>query len=146
VYVTDHEYRGDIVIENGRIQLVIDRSTAPHDLTVAGYSSGSWQDVSLGTSDWRLADIDIREISPVSVRARTRWTDTGGSDTHSLDMALHRGWTRTQFFEPTDSTGTLIQSQQAPQGLVDRLDPIASTIRTDPDPRRGLIAREQLPL
>lgn len=146
VYVTDHEYRGDVVIENGRIQLVIDNSVDPHDVTVGGYTSGAWQTVSLGTSDWRLADIDVREISPVAVRARTRWTDTGGSDTHSLDMALHRGWTRAQFFEPTDSTGSLIQSQQAPQGLVDRLDPIASTIRTDPDPRRGLIAREQLPL
>lgn len=146
VHAPDHEYRGEAIIENGLVQARIDLATDPHEVSVTGYTNGSWSTASLGSSPWRLAAIDIRDISPVAVRARTRWTDTSGAATHTLDMALHRGFTRFQFTEPTTADGSLIQSQQAPQGLVDRLDPIASAVRTDPDPRRGLIARTQLPL
>lgn len=146
VFRPDHRRQDVLELNNGLLRLTIDESTNPITFSVEEYASGAWSSLSLGTSNWRLADIDIRDISPLAIRARTRWTDTGGSDTHTLDLALHRGWDSVQFFEPTDSTGSIIQSQQAPQGLVDRLDPIASQTLTDPDPRRGLIARAQIPL
>lgn len=147
VFDIDHEFeRGDLVIENGLIRLSVGFGSSPLSLTVEEYGSGSWTTTALGTSDWRLADIDLQSISPVAVRARTQWTDTGGSDTHVLDLALHRGWETVQFYEPADSTGALLQASQAPAALETRLSPIASQTLTDPDPRRGLIKRDRIPL
>lgn len=146
VYTTSHEYRGDIVLKNGLIRLTINPTPDPHTLAVAEYSGGSWSDTTLGTSDWRLAEIDLRRIAPTAVRARTEWVDTAGSAEHTLDMVLPRGFDAVQFFEPTDGDGNQVQASQAPQGLVDYLDPIASSNRIDPDGQQGLIERTKLPV
>lgn len=85
-------------------------------------------------------------IEPARVQARTKWGDTTSSSTHTLDLVLHRGWDVIQFQEPVDSDGNLLQSQQAPSGLVDLLDPIAASTRGDPEANQGLIARSDLPV
>ena len=146
VYTTDHEYRGDVILENGLLRLMIDTTNFPNSLTVEEYTGGSWSSLGLGTSDWRLAEIDIRRIAPPDVRAMMRFEDTSSSDEHTLEAVLHRGWDAVQFLEPADSEQNLLQASQAPSGLGDRLDPIAATTIIDPEARQGLIARENIPL
>lgn len=146
VYRRDHIPRGDWELNNGLVRLTINPTPDPHGLTAETYSGGSWSDTALGTSDWRLAEIDIRRIAPTAVRARTEWVDTAGSAEHTLEMVLSRGLDAVQFFEPTDGDGNTLQAQQAPQGLVDYLAPIASANRIDPDGQQGLIERAKLPV
>jgi hypothetical protein len=145
VYSSDHDYRGDLVIENGFEQFRVKVGDDPPGLTLDRYRNGSWGRASFGSSDWQLFDIDVYRIAAPQVRAETTWEDSASGDLHTLEMVLPRGWQEALFFEPADADGALLQDTQAPQGLVDLLDPIAAETRIDPDPRQGLIARQDIP-
>jgi len=133
VHRSDHVPRGILVIENGRLRLRLDETNG---LAAERYSAGSWAGVTLGTSDWRLFDADLRRPGAAQVRARLTFEDTTTGDLFELACVLPRGWADALFYSPADL--------QVPSGLVTRLDPIAATTVKDVQPERTLIERGTL--
>jgi hypothetical protein len=134
VFRSDHAFRGDIVIENGRLRLRLDE--ANNTLSAERYTSGSWSDVSLNAAGWQLFDVDLRRPGAAQVRARLTFEDSTNGDLFELACVLHRGWDDLLLYSPADL--------QVPGGLVTRLDPIAASTVIDPQPERTLIARSEL--
>lgn len=119
VFATDHEWRGDIVMETDRLRLWVDQ---PAD-TLRAYrydpSDGQYTLVQLGSSDWRLWDINVSHIGLARLAARCTFEDTSGNR-YTLVAHLLRGREDVIFEEPANAGAT-------PAGLVDRLAPIAAT-------------------
>jgi hypothetical protein len=136
VYVTDHDWRGDMVLETDRLRLVIDQ---PEDVLRAyrwSPTDGQWTLVQLGASDWRLYDIDITEIGLARCEAQLEFRDTDAGR-HNLNVTLLRGLDEAVVtVPPNEST--------PPQDLLDRLAPIAATTDRVPVPSQDVIKRTEV--
>jgi hypothetical protein len=117
VYVTDHDWRGDIVLETDRLRLTIDQ---PEDtLRAYRWSDGQYELVQLGASDWRLFDVDITTIGLARIEAQFEFERQADGTRHNLNATLVRGLDDVVWTEPVNEDST-------PQGLIDRLAPIAT--------------------
>ncbi len=134
VFSPEHDARGALVLENGLLRLTLDDDA--ETISAERWSSGSWSSVSLGASSWAPVDVDVRHISPARLEARILFSD--GSSRYPLDCILSRGdvdalWVRT----PNAQSAT-------PAGLVDLLDPIASTTIYSAGVEQTLVKREEV--
>ncbi|MFC7175263.1 hypothetical protein ACFQL0_21385 [Haloplanus litoreus] len=84
----------------------------------------------------RIFDVDLTHPGAAQVRARLTFEDTSSGDLFEVELALHRGWDDLLLYSPADL--------QVPSGLVTRLEPIAASTVIDPQPKRTLIARQEL--
>lgn len=133
-FATDHELRGKWVVSNGILRLTLTDTSISAERWDAANST--WSAVSLGTSSWAPIDVDIRTVAPVRIEARIRFSD--GSSRYPMDMVLSRGdenalWART----PNAQSDT-------PPGLIDLLDPVASTTIYDTHDVQTLVPREEV--
>jgi len=131
VFRTDHEFRGDAVLSNGRLRITLDEGANTTSAERWDDTNSQWADVSLGSSDWHLFDIDLTHPGAAQVRARLTYSD--GPELFELAAVLHRGWEDLQLYSPPDT--------QVPSGLQTRLDPIASSQVVDLNSERTLISR-----
>jgi len=118
VYVTDHDWVGDMVLETDRLRLVIDQPE--DDLRAYRWSptDGQYTIIQLGTSPWRLWDIDLTHVGLPRIEAQMEFENINTGDRHNLNATLVRGLDDVVFTVPTNGTSP-------PQGLIDRLNPIA---------------------
>ncbi|ELZ84396.1 hypothetical protein C453_12656 [Haloferax elongans ATCC BAA-1513] len=118
VFVENHEFVGDIVIENGLLRLTLDDINQTIAAEEWDDTNEAWNPVSLGSSSWTLVDVDLTHVGPVAVEAQLLFEDSGSYQ--ALDMRLSRGSTDALFATPANET--------APStGLKDLLSPIALT-------------------
>jgi hypothetical protein len=146
VYRSGHRFRGEAVIETGRIRTTL----APDADTITAErwddATGTWSSVSLGTSDWVLDDADLVRPGPGHTRAQLTFratadtADASQGDRYRLDARYHRGWADVQFAIPGGESGPI------PTDLVTLLDPIASDSVVNPAPNRTLLPRSDLRL
>jgi hypothetical protein len=144
VFDPSHEFTAEAIIDNGLVRLRADPS-ADSGISVQQYdaSAGAWASLSLPSSDWTLAELDIAErqsqrLGTARVDAWTRWRDTTTGATYPLDLTVHRGWPSIQFSRVPDSTSP------APSGLESLLSPAASDRIVTPQPVRDLRPREAI--
>lgn len=137
---TDHEFHGRPVVENGLLRLRFDEASNALSAWTWDADSSAWSSVSLGSSDWELADLDLVEVGMTAIRAQVTFRDPAQSPTahFALDLALHRGYQGAQWFVPKNEQGP------TPSGLVTLLDPVADGSVVDPQPSKGLVAREEV--
>lgn len=143
VFRASHEFAGIPVVENTLFRLEIDEannalSAYRWDTTT---SPSSYTSVALGTSDWELYELDLREIGLARVDAQMQFRDTTVSPTafFRLDMSLERGLQNPRWTVPQPS-----QQGTTPSGLQTLLDPIANADAYAPNPAKGLRAREEV--
>lgn len=136
VFATDHEYVGTPVFENDLLRLEM----AEGDRIYAY----EWNDtdtvyevIQLGNSPWRLFDLDTLRIGTERIDAQLEFKDETGSTKHNLNMSLKRGWDTVLFTVPQNE-------DPAPQGLIDRLKPIAATTQEDPGEVGDVIKRSEV--
>jgi len=137
VYVTDHEWRGDMVLETDRLRLVIDQ---PEDILRAyrwDPADGQYNLLQLGSSDWRLFDVDVTSIGLVRLKAQFEFEDQSTGDRVNLNGTLIRGLDNVVWTVPANEGVT-------PQGLQDRLDPIASETGSIIAPSGDVIKRTEV--
>ncbi|MDS0258561.1 hypothetical protein NDI56_03935 [Haloarcula sp. S1CR25-12] len=137
VYLTDHEYRGDMVLETDRLRLVIDQ---PEDVLRAyrwDPADGQYALLQLGASDWRLFDVDVTSIGLVRLKAQFEFEDMSTGDRVNLNGTLIRGLDNVVWTEPVNEGAT-------PQGLQDRLAPIASETGSIIEPSGDVIKRTEV--
>ncbi|MFC7044305.1 hypothetical protein ACFQH6_20690 [Halobacteriaceae archaeon GCM10025711] len=143
----DHDYIGLPNIENGLIRIQFDEPNSSLAAWTWDDAGGSWSSVSLGaesdSTDWTVYDVNIREISPATVRVQVEFYETTGNDSggvryYTLDLVLPRGYTEPQWFVPQNET------PPTPTGLQDKLTPIADTSVYDVDAADQLVAREEV--
>ena len=116
-FVTSHEFVGTPILGSDKLRLEAD--TDNQLLSASGWTGSSYDSVSLGASDWRLRALDLSRIGVERIDAQTEWVNTSNGDTHRLDLTLKRG--------REDALWTVPDNGSAPpQGLIDRLTPIAS--------------------
>jgi hypothetical protein len=136
VFSTDHDWRGDIVLETDRLRLTVDQ---PEDVLRAyryNPGDGQYNIVQLGTSDWRLYDIDLTDVGLGRLEAQLEFYDTTAPSTrYNLDATLIRGLDDVVWTVPINEGTT-------PSGLIDRLDPIAATTDDVAKPTADLVERE----
>jgi len=137
VFAASHPFVSDVVVENGLIRLVFDESG--NSITAANWDplSSDWNTVSLGSSDWELFDLDLRDVGTQAIRARVEFRDPTQSPTayHAVRMVLTAGMPTPLWY---DADGTI------PAGLVTLLDPVALERDVVPGAQAGLWAREDL--
>lgn len=134
----DPRQNDELVIENGLLRLWFD--DAANQLTAEEWNDGtsSWDNVSLGTSDWELLETDIRRIYGTRVEARVTFRDSTDTSTeYGIDLVLPRGYENGLWLAPDG--GSL-----PPTGLQDLLDPIADGQVYDAQPTFGLAERSDL--
>lgn len=139
VFSMDHEFRGDVVVNNGLLKLTLDEAT--QSITAEQWNNGtsSWDSVSLGSSTWQLFDVDITNVSMSRVEAQLTFEDSDGS-LYALDMVLQRGRSQALWTRPENETnGT-------PSGLQTLLSPIATTSIFDPVAQTSLVPRSEVRL
>jgi len=144
VFDPSHGFTAEAVIDSGLVRLRADPSADP-GISVEEYdaSAGAWASLSLPSSDWTLAELDIAErqsqrLGTARVDAWTRWRDTTTGATYPLDLTVHRGWPSIQFSRVPDSTSPV------PSGLESLLSPAASDRIVTPQPVRDLRPREAI--
>jgi len=137
VYLTDHEWQGNIVLESDRLRLVIDQPK--DDLRAYRYNAdeGQYNLVQLGASDWRLFDVDITSIGLATIEAQLEFEGLTSGATHNLNLSLIRGLEDAVWSVPSNEDST-------PQGLIDRLDPIAATTDTVAVPEQDVVKRTEV--
>lgn len=137
VYVTDHDWAGDMVLETDRLRLVIDQ---PEDVLRAyrwSPTDGQWTLVQLGASDWRLYDVDLTTVGLARIEAQLEFEDLSTGDRHSLNATLVRGLDEVIWTVPSNES-------TPPQNLLDRLAPIAATTDRVPAPTQDVIKRTEV--
>jgi len=137
VYVTDHEWRGDIVLETDRLRLTIEQ---PEDVLHAyrySPSDDQYTTVQLGQSDWRLFDIDLTGIGLASIDAQLEFENEASGERYNLNLSLIRGLDNGIWTVPSNEGG-------APQGLIDRLDPIAAATDSAVVPEQDVLKRTEV--
>ncbi|ELZ96062.1 hypothetical protein C440_05712 [Haloferax mucosum ATCC BAA-1512] len=135
VFATAHEFVGRIVVENGLVRLTMDDRTQTLTAETWDDVNQTWSNVSLGTSDWVLVDVDLVHLGPVAVEAQLLFEDpTGGQ--HAQDMRLTRGSTAVLFENPMNETDA------TPVGLQDLLEPVASTSAQSANESLDLVDRK----
>ncbi|GAB6863217.1 hypothetical protein ACFR97_10285 [Haloplanus litoreus] len=136
VFATSHDPVGALVADNGRLRVTLDEGANTLSAERWDDANGQWTSVPLGSSDWQLFDVDLTHPGAAQVRARLTFEDTSSGDLFEVELALHRGWDDLLLYSPADL--------QVPSGLVTRLEPIAASTVIDPQPKRTLIARQEL--
>lgn len=138
-FTTLHDFRGTPLVENGRIRLEIDEAGGELRAYEWDDANATYAQVSLGTSDWRLYDLSLTHIGQARVDAQVEFEDTSASSltTHNLDMSLKRGYQYPLWLNPANEGSV-------PQGLIDRLDPIAETVEVDPAAANDLLTRREV--
>ncbi|EMA17176.1 hypothetical protein [Haloarcula amylolytica] len=116
-FVTSHEFVGTPILESDKLRLEAD--TDNQLLSASRWTGSSYDGVSLGASDWRLRTLDLSRIGIERIDAQTVWIDTSNGGTHRLDLTLKRGREDALWTVPDNGS-------TPPQGLIDRLSPIAS--------------------
>jgi len=133
VYATDHEYRGDRVLDNGRLRLTFDLSQPVIEAEQWAPGSQSWSSVPLGSSLWRIQEVDIRHIGQARIDGWFRFENDSTNSVDELVGSFKRGYGGVLWTQVGSSTAS---------GLQTRLDPIASTIDTDMESRMTIRKRE----
>lgn len=139
VFVTSHDFDAPVIVETDRLRLEFDEAGQ----TLRAYrwddAEGIYEVVPLGTSDWRLFDIDLLTVSQARIDAQVEFEDTsaGSLTTHNLNMSAKRGYDDALWLNP-DNEGSV------PSGLTDRLDPIAHDSDEDPAASMDIIKRSEV--
>lgn len=136
VFSSGHGFAGSLVLSNRRVRLTVDDIAGT--IAAEAYTSGSWSDVALGTSDWVPIDIDVVTIGPAAARVQLLFENTSTGATFPLDAFLYRGWTGVLFARTENHTGA------TPSGLIDLLSPIASDRLESPGPTATLVERSDV--
>jgi len=147
VFAPAHEFEGKVVLSSRILRLTLDDAAETIEAEFwTGYGGGGyggdgfgenvWDTVDLGSSDWAPVDVDVRTIAPARLEARILFSD--GSSRYPLDAILSRGADKVLFARTPNATSA------TPQGLIDLLDPIASTTIYDAQASQGLVAREDV--
>jgi len=136
-YRTDHDFVGSPVLENGRIRLELDEDSGQIRAYRWNPSDGMYNLVQLGITSWRLHDADVTYIGLESVDAQLEFREMDGSGTHQLNVSLKRGLDGGLWANP-DSEGSV------PQGLADRLEPIAVNAGQDPGEVADIVERAEV--
>ncbi|MEA5387129.1 hypothetical protein VB779_08710 [Haloarculaceae archaeon H-GB11] len=121
VFVTDHDYVGRRVIETDRLRLVPDVDGEKLRAYRWDDSEGQYGIVQLGSSPWRLVDVNLRRIGVERIVGQLVFEDTSSpGTTEAIDMTVQRGRDNALFTTPPNVGSTS-------SGLVTRLSPIAVT-------------------
>jgi len=118
-FVSGHQFDGSPVIESDVLRLTFNVSN--NTLSAARWddAAGDYNAVSLGTSDWQLAGVTPTRIGMERVTASTLWRDATSGDEQRLTLTLRRGAADALWLTPPNETAP-------PQGLIDRLSPVAT--------------------
>jgi hypothetical protein len=141
VHQTQHDIEGDIVFSSGKIRWQIsqpDTSETGTD-TVEEWSSGSWSQTSLTSSDYKPYDVDVVENTLQRVRAQITFIDTNSLSSqrfYTLELAMELGDSNLHMFRP-ESQGTSV-----PSSLDSRYDAVAAPTEKDVATTRTLVSRE----
>jgi hypothetical protein len=128
VFDPAHEDKGQFVLDNGLIRVYFDDENQSMSAESWDDGNGTWNGVSLGASDWALYDTDVYYIGKSRVDARVSFENTVNGSFFELDASLKRGYLNVQWTVPDpDNQGT------TPNGLVDKLSPIANGGYYDPN-------------
>ena len=157
VFDTQHDLRGDLVLENGLLRITLAPTLSPSDgqTTVTAEqwddTNSQWTGLPLGDQSgtdqhWVLVDVDLYRIGPASVRAQLDFEDRGATsatrgERYAVNVALDRGLTSLRVWLP-DPAAPL------PAGLEELFAPIASSSVVDPlfgpDTVQTLLASQEL--
>lgn len=134
VFSADHDYQGTPIVETDRLRVEFD---APQKLRAYRWDAGEedYARVQLGATAWRLTDANIRRIGVERIDGQCKFSS--GSSSHNLNVSLKRGYEDALWLNP-DNEGSV------PQGLIDRLDPIAATSDEDPAAVADVIERNEV--
>lgn len=132
VYSTDHEFRGEMVIETDALRARIDKPD--ENLTVSKWyeSEGEYLESSL-TGSWQLYDASLTQIGQSRVDCWMEFADTDSDRTQGLYATFVRGLRDIQFVTPDGAT---------PNDLVDYLSTVTADSDTVAQPSTGLRKRE----
>lgn len=140
VYDPGHAYNGSRVIETGRLRLLPVPATNTFTAQQWNDTSGAYENVSLGSSDWELLEWDVRRIGIERINSRTTWQNASDtSSTFELEADVLRGQNETHFYEPENA------GSATPSGLVTLLDPIAMDTDETLGEEAGLRERSEMP-
>jgi hypothetical protein len=141
VHETQHDIEDEIVFSSGKIRWRItqpDASETGTD-TVEEWSSGSWSQTSLTSSDFAPYDVDVIENTLQRVRAQVTFIDTNTLSSqrfYTLEVAMELGDSNLHLFRP-ESQGTSV-----PSSLDSRYDAVAASTEKDVSTTRTLVSRE----
>jgi len=135
VFITDHDWVGQPVLETDRLRLVAD--TDQRRLLAYLWTGDHYAIRQLGVSPWRLCELDLTHVGPTAIEAQTEWEDVNTGDRHTLDLTLGRGDDAVLWTVPQNGSSP-------PSGLVDRLDPIAQTTDRGTAERPAIIQRSKV--
>lgn len=137
VFQPAHEFRGEVVFENGLAQLTIDESAQTISYEEWDDANDTWSSVSLGSSSWVPFDVDVIDIGTTHTHAHVEFTD--GSSYFTLRLSVKRGWPTLFWTTPSPSTQGSI-----PSGLKTLLDPSASDSVYDPQASQTIQERKEV--
>jgi hypothetical protein len=137
VFATDHEYVGNPTVENDILRVELAEDVGRIRVYEWNPSTTSYESVALGTSPWRLYDADLTRIGLGRIDAQIEFEDLNTGATHNLNMSLKRGYESILWTVPENE-------DPAPQGLIDRLSPIAGTSQEDPAAVTDVIKRSEV--
>ena len=137
VFSTSHEYSGVPVVDTGRLRLSLD-TTNGVQAEEYDASTESWTSVSLPASDWVLHAWDVVEIAPNRIQVQVEFANASSNERRALNLVARRGRRRVQWLVPESV------SEPTPQGLVDKLGPVADESVLRPQSTLGLISREEV--
>jgi len=143
VFVVDHNYQGNPIVETQKLRLELDKSA--NSLTASRWDSGSssYSSVSLGTSDWQLYDYRFVLIGLERVDMVMEFEDTQtAGNYYRLNASFKRGRENVLFHEQDGASST-------PANLQTLLDPIADDSDRDPtgfggDPAAGVMPKDEV--
>ena len=137
VFSTDHDYRGVPILENDVLRLEF----AERDqLRVYEWdtSAKTYERLELGSSPWRLQDVDIVRIGVERIDGQAEFEDVNNpGTTHNLNFSVKRGYSTVFWTVPANESSP-------PQGLIDRLSPIAHDSDQDPAAVADVIQRTEV--
>lgn len=135
VFHPEHEFTGRVIVENGILRLKFYEDSGFIRARRWSEAMGDYEKVSLGSTDWRMRDIDLTFIGMHRVEAQVTFRDSSGTE-YRLDLVLSRGQTSALWTQPTN------ESSNAPSDLQTRLDPVARTTDRDAKGDSTLFRRE----
>ncbi|WP_226040837.1 hypothetical protein [Natrinema sp. DC36] len=129
----------EIILDTSLLRLRLDEPNGTLEAEEWDSATDAWATVGLEgaqPSTVTLFDVDLMDVAMVRDRAQLTF-DVDGS-LFALNANLNRGYDAVQFSIPEDETGPV------PQALEDWLSPIASASVVDPQPAKGLVARNNV--
>ncbi|GAA0200284.1 hypothetical protein ACFFQF_00945 [Haladaptatus pallidirubidus] len=138
VFRTDHDFDGRIIVESGSLRLIPDEVNGKLRAFRWNSMTSHWDLLQLGMSPWRLKTFNLSRIGPERVEAMVDFRNQETNDLYRLDMMLRRGLGLAQWTKPNNASPT-------PDGLVDRLAPIARPSGRDSREVQTLIRDSNIP-